>query len=100
MVLWLLVLLMLQLLLAVVLSQANALLALLPPVWDMPLAAYLSVAALLLGVGAIAYVLGLLIVRPLDRLTQGARKVASGDLQVDLPVVSSGAYGSQPSAEA
>jgi len=43
------------------------------------------VAALLLGVTAIAYRLALLIVRPLERLTKGAAEVAEGDLAVDLP---------------
>jgi diguanylate cyclase (GGDEF)-like protein len=43
------------------------------------------VGALLLGVGVIAYRLGILIVRPLERLTQGAAEVAEGDLAVDLP---------------
>lgn len=51
------------------------------------------VTGLLLGVGSIAYLLGLLIVRPLDRLTKGAAKVAGGDLDVDLPVVSAGEVG-------
>ena len=45
----------------------------------------LIVAGLLLGVGLIAYRLGVLIVRPLERLTQGAAEVADGDLAVDLP---------------
>jgi diguanylate cyclase (GGDEF)-like protein len=45
----------------------------------------LAVAGLLLGVGAIAYRLGLLIVRPLERLIIGAAEVAEGDLAVDLP---------------
>ena len=49
---------------------------------DMTLA---IVAGLLLGVTAIAYHLGLLIVRPLERLTKGAAEVAEGDLAVDLP---------------
>src|SRR6266566_4002914 len=40
----------------------------------------LLVAALLVGVGLLAYVLGLLITRPLDRLTRGAAQVAGGDL--------------------
>lgn len=53
----------------------------------------LIVSALLAGVGMIAYVLGLLIVRPLDRLTEGAAKVAAGDLAVDLPVLSGGEVG-------
>jgi diguanylate cyclase (GGDEF)-like protein len=43
------------------------------------------VAALLLGVTAIAYRLALLIVRPLERLTKGAAEVGEGDLAVDLP---------------
>ena len=34
---------------------------------------------------AIAYRLGVLIVRPLERLTKGAAEVADGDLAVDLP---------------
>ena len=46
----------------------------------------LLVVGLLVVVGFIAYWLGLLIVRPLDRLTRGAAEVASGDLAVDLPV--------------
>ena len=46
----------------------------------------LLVMGLLFVVGFIAYGLGLLIVRPLDRLTTGAAEVAAGDLAVDLPV--------------
>ena len=46
----------------------------------------LLVMGLLVVVGFIAYWLGLLIVRPLDRLTTGAAEVAAGDLEVDLPV--------------
>jgi len=53
----------------------------------------LVVAALFAAVGALGYFLGLLIVRPLDRLTQGAAKVAAGDLEVDLPVVTGGEVG-------
>jgi diguanylate cyclase (GGDEF)-like protein len=53
----------------------------------------LIVAALLVGVGLLAYFLGLLITRPLDRLTRGAARVAEGDLEVDLPVVSGGELG-------
>jgi len=45
------------------------------------------VLGLLLGIGLPAYILALTIVRPLDRLTRGAAKVAAGDLDVDLPVV-------------
>lgn len=54
---------------------------------------FLIVAALFVAVGALGYLLGLLIVRPLTRLTQGAAKVAAGDLQVDLPVVTGGEVG-------
>jgi diguanylate cyclase (GGDEF)-like protein len=46
----------------------------------------LIVGGLLLAVSAIAYRLGVLIVRPLERLTMGASEVANGDLAVDLPV--------------
>ena len=46
----------------------------------------LLVLGLLVVVGFMAYWLGLLIVRPLDRLTTGAAEVAGGDLEVDLPV--------------
>jgi diguanylate cyclase (GGDEF)-like protein len=49
--------------------------------------------ALLFGVGFIAYRLGLLIVRPLDRLTAGVAEVAGGDLAVDLPVMGGGEVG-------
>jgi diguanylate cyclase (GGDEF)-like protein len=42
---------------------------------------------LLLTIGLTAYFLGLTIVRPLDRLTNGAAKVAAGDLEVQLSVV-------------
>jgi diguanylate cyclase (GGDEF)-like protein len=53
----------------------------------------LIVASLFTAVGALGYFLGLLIVRPLSRLTQGAAKVAAGDLAVDLPVVTGGEVG-------
>jgi len=53
----------------------------------------LIVASLFAAVGALGYFLGLLIVRPLDRLTQGAAKVAAGDLEVDLPMVTGGEVG-------
>ncbi len=51
------------------------------------------VAALLFGVGLLAYRLGLLIVRPLDRLTEGAAGDAGGDLSIDLPVTAGGEVG-------
>ncbi len=53
----------------------------------------LIVTLVLVVVGALAYALGLLIVRPLERLRAGAFKVASGDLSVDLPVISGGEVG-------
>lgn len=48
--------------------------------------AFVLVSLLLMAVGAIAYFIGLFIVRPLATLTGGARAVAAGDLSVDLPV--------------
>lgn len=45
----------------------------------------LIVGTLVLVVSAIAYHLGVRIVRPLERLTTGAAEVANGDLDVDLP---------------
>lgn len=48
---------------------------------------------LLAGVWLIAYVLGVLIVRPLERLTSAAAKVAAGDLSVELPTGGSGDVG-------
>jgi diguanylate cyclase (GGDEF)-like protein len=44
------------------------------------------VVALLFLIGLTAYLLSLSLVRPLNRLTSGAGKVASGDLDVDVPV--------------
>ncbi len=46
------------------------------------------VVGLLLFIGLGAYLLGLSMVRPLDGLTSGAAKVAAGDLEVDVPVLS------------
>jgi diguanylate cyclase (GGDEF)-like protein len=46
---------------------------------------FLMVCGLMLGVGFMAYRLGILIVRPLERLIHGAAEVADGDLAVDLP---------------
>ena len=45
---------------------------------------------LLAVVGSLAYTLGLLIVRPLDRLTLAANRVADGDLEVDVPASGGG----------
>ena len=50
-------------------------------------------AALLALVGLLAYVLGLLIARPLGRLTTAAAKVVAGDLLVELPVGGIGEVG-------
>jgi diguanylate cyclase (GGDEF)-like protein len=47
--------------------------------------ALLVIVLLLLVAALAAYRLGLLIARPLDRLTKGAGEVAAGDLAVDLP---------------
>jgi diguanylate cyclase (GGDEF)-like protein len=44
------------------------------------------VVALLFLIGLTAYLLSLSLVRPLNRLTSGAGKVATGDLDVDVPV--------------
>jgi len=54
---------------------------------------FVLVASILVGIGAAAYLLGLTLVRPLDRLIRGAGKVAGGDLEVDLPVYSRGEVG-------
>ena len=53
----------------------------------------LIVAALVIGVGLIAYLLGLVLVRPLDRLKEASDKVAKGDLDVALPVLGGGEVG-------
>jgi diguanylate cyclase (GGDEF)-like protein len=55
--------------------------------------ALLIVLSLLTATGLIAYRFGLLIVRPLDRLTKGAAGVAAGDLAVDLPSAGGGEVG-------
>ncbi|MBU2498801.1 MAG: diguanylate cyclase [Proteobacteria bacterium] len=51
------------------------------------------VAGLLLVIGLMAYLLGLTIVYPLNRLISGADKVSAGDLDFDLPVMSGGEVG-------
>jgi diguanylate cyclase (GGDEF)-like protein len=54
----------------------------------------LGIVTLLLAVvGALAYLLSMLIVRPLNRLTQAAAKVAKGDLDVGLSVTTGGEVG-------
>jgi diguanylate cyclase (GGDEF)-like protein len=55
--------------------------------------ALLMVSVLLVAVGLVAYFLGSVIVRPLVRLTAGARAVAAGDLSVDVPVTGRGEVG-------
>jgi len=52
--------------------------------------ALLVVLVLLLTVGAGAYYLGVIIVRPLERLAKAAAEVSLGDLDVDLPNISGG----------
>ncbi len=49
--------------------------------------------AVVAGIGLMAVGLGLLIVRPLQRLTRAAAKVAAGDLAVELPAGGSGEIG-------
>jgi diguanylate cyclase (GGDEF)-like protein len=46
------------------------------------------VVGLLFVIGLAAYLLSLSLVRPLNRLTSGAGRVAAGDLEVDVPVSS------------
>jgi diguanylate cyclase (GGDEF)-like protein len=54
----------------------------------------LGIVTLLLAVvGALAYLLSLLIVRPLNRLTRAASRVAGGDLDIGLPVTGGGEVG-------
>ncbi len=53
----------------------------------------LVVLGLLVVVAASAYWLGVIIARPLDRLTKGAAEVAAGDLAVDLPQGGGGEVG-------
>jgi len=49
--------------------------------------------ALLAAVGVMAGAVGLLVVRPLGRLTRAAAKVAAGDLSVELPTGTGGEVG-------
>ncbi len=53
----------------------------------------LIVMGMLALAGGLGYALGLFIVRPLNRLARGAAKVATGDLEVDLPAAMSGEVG-------
>ncbi|MGQ0429111.1 MAG: sensor domain-containing diguanylate cyclase [Gammaproteobacteria bacterium] len=51
------------------------------------------VAGMLVVAGALGYALGLFIIRPLDRLTRAAARVARGELDVDPPVATGGEVG-------
>jgi diguanylate cyclase (GGDEF)-like protein len=53
----------------------------------------LLVSILVLGVGLVAFVVGRLITHPLERLTDAAARVASGDLSGELPAGGSGDVG-------
>ncbi|HVS24071.1 MAG TPA: diguanylate cyclase [Gammaproteobacteria bacterium] len=53
----------------------------------------LIVAATLIVAGGVGYALGIVIVRPLDRLTRAAATVAAGGLEVDLPAAKGGEVG-------
>ena len=53
----------------------------------------LLIATLLVVVGLLAFLGGLLITRPLVRLSEAAARVAAGDLSVDLPAGGSGEVG-------
>ncbi|OLC42799.1 MAG: hypothetical protein AUH75_03890 [Gemmatimonadetes bacterium 13_1_40CM_4_65_7] len=53
----------------------------------------LLLSVLVLGVGLLAFMVGLFITRPLERLTEAAARVAAGDLSVELPAGGSGEVG-------
>jgi diguanylate cyclase (GGDEF)-like protein len=53
----------------------------------------LLLSTLILGVGLLAFMVGLFVTRPLERLTDAAARVASGDLSVELPPGGSGEVG-------
>ena len=53
----------------------------------------LLMSGLLLGVGLLAFIVGSLITGPLERLSEGAARVAAGDLSVELPPGGSGEVG-------
>ena len=48
---------------------------------------------LILGVGLLAFMVGVFVTRPLERLTEAAARVAAGDLSVELPAAGSGEVG-------
>ncbi len=53
----------------------------------------LLLTTLVLGVGLLAFMVGLFVTRPLERLTETAARVAAGDLSVELPAAGSGEVG-------
>jgi diguanylate cyclase (GGDEF)-like protein len=53
----------------------------------------LMLAGLMVAVGLAAYILALTVVRPLERLTAGAKQVGAGDFNVDVPVLDYGEVG-------
>ena len=53
----------------------------------------LLMTSLLAAVGLLAFIVGLFITRPLERLTEAAARVAAGDLSVELPAGGSGEVG-------
>ncbi|OLC86910.1 MAG: hypothetical protein DMD38_08595 [Gemmatimonadetes bacterium] len=53
----------------------------------------LLLSTLILGVGLLAYMVGLFVTRPLERLTEAAARVAAGDLSVELPAGGGGEVG-------
>jgi diguanylate cyclase (GGDEF)-like protein len=53
----------------------------------------LMLGGLVVAVGLAAYVLALTVVRPLERLTAGAKQVGAGDFNVDIPVLDFGEVG-------
>ena len=48
---------------------------------------------LLLGISVLAFIVGLVLTRPLERLTEAAARVAAGDLSAEFPAGSSGEVG-------
>jgi diguanylate cyclase len=59
----------------------------------MRLRAVLLMLALVVALGVVAFLLGLVMTRPLARLTDAAARVASGDLSAELPAPGSGEIG-------
>ena len=53
----------------------------------------LLLSLLILGVGLLAFMVGVFVTRPLERLTDAAARVAAGDLSVELPAGGSGEVG-------